>query len=209
MSEEPLEPSQQETVDTIHSLRDIIHDIPENGTSFETLISALGHRSFGVAILFFSVPMVLPMPPGIPLSAGFVISILGVQILIGRPYLKLPTWLNQKKIDRKYLVSAYHFTEKYGGWIFRLAKYRLPHLTGPTAQRVSGGLFAFLGGLMILPIPFIGNILPALTCSIIALGLTDRDGVIFLIGIVVMIITLIAMFLMGVGTLDILDRLFS
>jgi len=152
--------------------------------------------------------MIIPMPPGIPLTAGFVITLLGFQILIGRPHLKLPNWLNEKSIDRKLLIKAYDFTERYIGWMFRIAKPRLHKLTGRTTLRASGGIFILLGVLMILPIPIIGNVLPALSCTILALGLIDRDGFIFLLGLLVTGLSVAAMYLMSIGAVEVLKRIF-
>jgi hypothetical protein len=44
---------------------------------------------------------------------------------------------------------------------------------------------AVLGFVMILPIPFIGNMPPGFAAAVIALGMTERDGLIVLIGLVV------------------------
>lgn len=194
------------TPDLISFLRESAQAFPEGEMIFGDLISTLGPRSFGVGILFFSIPMIIPMPPGIPLSAGFVITILGLQILLGRPHLSLPKWLSEKTIDRKLLLKSYDFIDRYIGWMFRLARSRLPWLTGQISLRFSGGLFITLGILMILPIPIIGNILPALSCTILALGLTDRDGLIFLLGIFTTLITIVAMYLMSIGTINVLGQ---
>jgi hypothetical protein len=39
-----------------------------------------------------------------------------------------------------------------------------------------------LGFIMILPIPFLGNMPPGFAASVIALGMTERDGLVVLIG---------------------------
>ena len=61
---------------------------------------------------------------------------------------------------------------------------------------------------MVLPIPLIGNILPALSCTILATGLTERDGVVYSIGLLITVFTLGAMFLISVGTLSVLSHVF-
>jgi hypothetical protein len=42
-----------------------------------------------------------------------------------------------------------------------------------------------LGFVMILPIPFLGNMPPGFAASVIAIGMTERDGLIVLIGTLV------------------------
>jgi hypothetical protein len=39
-----------------------------------------------------------------------------------------------------------------------------------------------LGFIMILPIPFLGNMPPGFAASVIAIGMTERDGLVVLIG---------------------------
>lgn len=194
--------------DIVDYLQNSAEGFPEGPIKFEQIVSSLGPRSFGLAILVFAVPMILPMPPGIPMAAGFVIAVFGVQLIIGRSHLWLPTWLAQKTIDRNVLIKAYSLAERYLGWMFRLARPRPPQLTGALARRLSGFIFTVLGTVMILPIPIIGNIFPAFACTVLALGLTDRDGLIYLIGIIVAGIAIIATAVMAVGAVSILSTVF-
>jgi len=48
-----------------------------------------------------------------------------------------------------------------------------------------GLVILVLGLIMILPIPLLGNIPPGIAATVIAIGLTERDGLIVLIGAVV------------------------
>lgn len=194
--------------DIVDYLHDTALEFSEGPVSFGQIVRSLGPRSFGLGILIFAIPMILPMPPGIPMAAGFVIAIFGFQLLIGRLHLWLPQWLNQKTIDRNILVKSYKLMERYLGWMFRLARPRLPQLTAQFPRRLSGFIFAILGVLMILPIPIIGNILPAFACTVLALGLTDRDGVIYVIGIVIAGFAISATILMAIGTINILSAAF-
>jgi len=197
-----------ENSDLVDYLQLSAEGFPKGPITFEQIISSLGARSFGLAILIFAVPMILPMPPGIPMAAGFVIAIFGGQLLTGRRHLWLPTWLNEKTIERDILIKAYDLADRYLGWMFRLARPRLPQLTGRLSRRLSGLIFAVLGILMILPIPIIGNILPAFACTVLALGLTDRDGLIYMIGIIIAGLAISATILMAVGTVNILGAAF-
>jgi len=208
MVPENEDPKTDSNSDIVDYLQDSAEGFPEGPISFRQIVSSLGPRSFGLAILIFAVPMILPMPPGIPMAAGFVIAIFGVQLLMGRLHLWLPQWLNQKTIDRDVLIKAYSFAERYLGWMFRLARPRLPQLTGMLARRLSGFIFAVLGVLMILPIPIIGNILPAFACTVLALGLTDRDGLIYVIGILIAGLAISATILMAIGTVNVLGAAF-
>jgi len=208
MSPEKISPKTQAGSDIADYLQDSTKGFPEGPISFKQIVASLGSRSFGLAILIFAVPMILPMPPGIPMAAGFVIAIFGAQLVMGRSHVWLPQWLNQKTIDRDVLIKTYSLAELYLGWMFRQARPRLPQLTGVLARRLSGLIFTVLGILMILPIPIIGNILPAFACTVLALGLTDRDGLIYVIGIVIAGVAISATTLMAFGTVNILRTVF-
>lgn len=201
-------PSNDYGEDLIDLLKMTLVEYPEPYLQVGNIVGALGPRSFGVAILIFALPMIIPMPPGVPLTAGFVICIFAVQLILGRSYLWLPNWLAVKRIKRDSLLKAYEMTDQYLGWMFRLARPRLPQLTGSLARRVAGFVFAILSLLMILPIPFIGNILPAFACTVLALGLTDHDGLIYLVGVAFAGITISVTILMAIGTLNVLGVLF-
>ncbi len=208
MTLEPENPKIKPSPDIVDYLQLSAEGFPAGPIEFKKVVSSLGPRSFGLAILIFAVPMILPMPPGIPMAAGFVIVIFGVQLLMGHRHLWLPKWLNDKTIDRDVLSKAYKVAERYLGWMFRLAQPRFPQLTGTFARRLSGFIFAVLGILMILPIPIIGNILPAFACTVLALGLTDRDGLIYVIGIMMAGLAISATILMAIGTVNVLGAAF-
>lgn len=186
--------------DVLDVFGQILNSFNGENIQIDQIIQALGARSFGFGILTFSLPMIVPMPPGIPMASGCVISIFSVQLILGRRHLWLPNWLATKHVSHSSLTKAHTVAERYIGWIFRLARPRFPQMTGPGSQRIAGLLFIILALLMILPIPFIGNILPAFAITILALGLTDRDGLIYVAGLVIAMIAIGLMSVMGVGT---------
>jgi hypothetical protein len=47
-----------------------------------------------------------------------------------------------------------------------------------------------LGLIMILPIPLLGNMPPGFAASVIAIGMTERDGLVVLIGTVVSVVAI-------------------
>jgi len=61
---------------------------------------------------------------------------------------------------------------------------------------------------MILPIPIIGNILPAFACSILALGLSDHDGLIFGLGCIIAALAIILTLVMAFGTWRLMETVF-
>ncbi len=202
------ETPEDQSEDIIDLLQISLDGIQDEQLNVSQIMGALGVRSFGLSILIFALPMIIPMPPGVPMTSGLVICIFAVQLIVGRTHLWIPSWLGQKEISRPSLAKAYNISDRYLGWMFRLARPRLPQLTGPLSRRFAGCLFLMLALLMILPIPFIGNIVPAFACTVLALGLTDRDGLIYLIGILLAGLAITITLIMGIGTLHILSQLF-
>jgi hypothetical protein len=168
------------------------------------IVQALGPRSFGLGVMIFLIPICIPMPPGIPMIVGAILGVFAVQLIIGRDKLWLPNGLAQKRLQRSSLRKAFEFAERYLGWLFRLARPRGLMITGSLGRRLSGVIFLILGFLLILPIPIIGNVLPALAGTVLALGLTDRDGLVFICGFIASLIAIMATVLMAIGTWSLL-----
>lgn len=155
------------------------------------LIHALRNRAFGVTLLLFGIPNCIPMPPGIPVICGIVLILAALPMIGGYDELWLPA-----RIERRTIASA-DLARMIGRalpWIIRLEKLsrpRLPMFSGALARRIVGVLVAFLGFVLILPIPFLGNMPPGIAICIFGLGLIERDGLLILLGFLATIIAVI------------------
>ena len=187
--------------EAIEELQSSLRSLQGDTLTIDQIVFALGYRSFGLVILMFSLPMVLPMPPGVPMTSGIIIGAIGLQLVTGRKNLWLPRPIGRRKIKRSILENTYLFAAKYLGWLFRLARPRLPQLTGSLARRIAGAIFVILAVVMVLPIPLIGNVIPALAAAILALGLADRDGWFYVIGVIIAVIAVTLSALLA-GTLS-------
>ena len=67
----------------------------------------------------------------------------------------------------------------------KVCKPRWAIVTESIGKVLIGIVIFALGVIMILPIPFLGNMPPGFAASLIAIGMTERDGVVVLIGTVV------------------------
>ena len=74
--------------------------------SIGDIADALDSRAFGLAVLIFSLPSIVPMPPGVPTVVGIALLIVSFQMVIGRHELWLPGFLAKRSFPRKSLVSA-------------------------------------------------------------------------------------------------------
>lgn len=148
------------------------------------LIDALRNRAFGISFLLFGLPNCIPMPPGIPVVCGIILALIGMQMVIGRQELWLPKIITNRTFSRSVLETIITRSQS---WIVRLERWSQPRLelfSGPTARRVVGCVVVVLGIVLLLPIPFFGNIPPGIAVCILGLGLVERDGGVILAGFV-------------------------
>lgn len=167
------------------SLRVAIGKLGRDRVSAGELLDALGSRAFGLSVIIVMAPVCLPMPPGVPTVAGLILSIFAVQMLLGYKSPWLPRWLRDKTIGRSRLLKGIDDLERRLKFVERIARPRLEFLTEGVFARLLGAVFFILGLILVLPIPFLGNIPPALAAGIVALALAQRDGLLTLFGLAV------------------------
>lgn len=64
------------------------------------LVALLGKRSFGIVLVLFGLPNLLPVP-GLPILCGVVVGVVALQMLRGHEALVLPRWLAQRRVKRR------------------------------------------------------------------------------------------------------------
>lgn len=160
--------------------------------SVRQILDALDARSFGLAVLLFSLPSVVPMPPGVPTVVGIILLIVSVQMVIGRHELWLPGILSKREFDRKSLVSAFEGIAPKLAILEKVMKPRLLFMTGRAGSILIGVIVLIMAFVLVLPLPPGGNFPPALACAVLGMGLAQRDGVMILIGLVVSVVALVA-----------------
>jgi len=160
--------------------------------SVRQIIDALDARSFGLAVLLFALPSVVPMPPGVPTVVGIILLIVAVQMVIGRHELWLPRILSEREFDRKSLVGAFEGLAPKLAILEKVMKPRLLLMTGHAGSIAIGVIVLIMAIVLILPLPPGGNFPPALACAVLGLGLTQRDGLIVLFGLVASVVALVA-----------------
>jgi hypothetical protein len=153
--------------------------------AFRDIVAELKHRAVGFTTLVFALPCVLPMPPGIPTLCGIALCAIGINLLAARRRLWLPRAIADKSIARSDLNRIIYKAVPYMRKLERFCKPRLPLMTESVGKVFIGLVLLVLGFIMILPIPFIGNMPPGFAASVIALGVTERDGLVVLVGLLV------------------------
>lgn len=152
----------------------LAHEGDSDRVSIGNLLAALGDRAIGALMFVFAAPNVVPAPPGLSGILGAPLVFLAAQLMLGmKPW--LPGVITRRSIARNDLQTL---VRRLSPWLARAEKLLRPRwsvLTRPPFEYAVGLLCFVLAVVIVLPIP-LGNILPALALSMLALGVLERDG---------------------------------
>ncbi|MFG1402281.1 exopolysaccharide biosynthesis protein [Xanthobacter sediminis] len=146
------------------------------------LVNALRNRAFGILFLIFGIPNCIPMPPGIPVICGIILGLIGLQMAMGRQELWLPEKIANRTFSRSMLEAIVNRSRPWIEKFESISRPRYEQFAGPAARRVVGATVVLLGFILLLPIPFLGNLPPGFAVCVFGLGLVERDGVVILAG---------------------------
>lgn len=150
------------------------------------LLDALGDRAIGALLFVFAVPNTLPMPPGMSAVLGAPLLFLAAQLTFGmRPW--LPGVISNRSMSR---LDFLGMVRRITPWLQRAEKLLRPRcsiLALPPLEYGVGLICLLLAVVLTLPIPM-GNMLPALSISLLALGLLARDGWAIVTGLVAAVV---------------------
>jgi len=163
-------------------LRDLVEEGESERITFAEILTELKHRAAGFTLLIFALPCCLPMPPGIPTVCGIAIVIIALNLIAARQRLWLPRAIANKSVSRADMKRMVDRVVPLLERLEKVCKPRLPVVTDTGGKILIGVVIFALGFVMILPIPFLGNMPPGFAASVIALGMTERDGLVVLIG---------------------------
>jgi hypothetical protein len=135
----------------------------------------------GPVLFALTLPVMLPMPPGVSMVLALPLLMVAPQIVLGRRELWMPQFLSRRTIKRKELVKLLHRVLPTLEKFEKLVKPRLTFLTGRTGARMVGAACSLIALVLVLPIPF-ANLVPSIAMGMFALGLTRRDGLLVLAG---------------------------
>ncbi|WP_045221866.1 exopolysaccharide biosynthesis protein [Desulfonatronum thioautotrophicum] len=126
--------------------------------SVETILEAVGSRSFGPLLLLAGLILVSPLSgiPGTATSMAVIVLLCAVQLVLGRSHFWLPSWLLQRSVPHNKLKRALVFVRPHARAIDGWLRPRLTFLVHRT-----------------------GTYFIALACIVIALGLPAMELVPF------------------------------
>ncbi len=166
----------------------------EEKVSLDQMMDEVGRRSFGPLLLLAGIIISAPLVsdiPGVPTMTGIFILMVAGQVLFGRKSFWLPKWMLRRSVSSDKLKKT---IEK---WLMKPAKFidrfvgrRLEGLTGPAGIRA----VAVVSTLLALATPAT-ELVPmsangvGLAIVVFGLALIAHDGVLVLIGFLMVAVT--------------------
>jgi hypothetical protein len=152
--------------------------------SIGTIRDALGNRSFAALLVLFALINMIPLPPGTSAVLGLPLLIISAQMILGSKRVWLPRLLVERTIPAETFRSI---ISRVIPWLVRVEQLIRPRywpFWRRRGDRVIGIIALIMAVSITLPIP-LGNWLPALSTFLLGLALSERDGVLFAIAIMV------------------------
>lgn len=178
-----------EFTDTTESLsvvlRKTVRTIKGETVTLRQLLEIIGEQGLLILCTLLTIPFLLPVSiPGVSTVFGGAMILIGTGITINRvPW--LPRFLMDRPVRTKKLRPTLWKGAALVGRLDRFIRPRLRGLTdGPVASRYNGLSLTFAAILLAFPlgmIPFT-NTLPAYGILCLSVGMLQRDGVVVLLG---------------------------
>lgn len=151
------------------------------------MLASLENRGFGALLLGPALIALLPTGavPGVPTTCAVTILFVAGQLVAGKSYPWLPSWLRRRYIRRDSFERAYRYAAPVTRRVDRLVYPRVALLTRRPAPRLLA-LLCMMLALVMMPleiVPFAAA-LPASAITLIGLGLSASDGLLVVFGLV-------------------------
>ncbi|MBB5884682.1 exopolysaccharide biosynthesis protein [Xanthomonas sp. LMG 8992] len=149
---------------------------PEEHLRLRLILADLQQSAFGVFLFVAILPAFLPVPGLAGGISGPLVTLIGLQMLIGLRKPWLPRFIGERGPRRR---TMQRFVGRIAPWLRRLDRLLKPRLSALVdtlpARAFSGLLLIVLGVLLSLPIPFTNYAFGAMLL-LFALALLERDG---------------------------------
>lgn len=148
--------------------------------SIGDIVAAMPGRATAALLFLFAAPNAIPTPPGTSALLGLPMIYLALQMMLRhKPW--LPKVVAQRSMRLKDFAALVNRAVPLLTRAERMLRPRLLPLVSPAAEVAIGAFCLILALSVALPIP-LGNMLPALAVSVLALGVLERDGLWVIIG---------------------------
>lgn len=164
---------------TSQLFRAIIDGAPSDHVTFAWLFRNLRRRSFGMFMLLLGL---IAMIPGVCVLAGFVLAVLGCQMMMAHEAPFLPRFIGERPL------SAHRITRLVDRIIpvmEALETFIRPrwHTPFTATKRLVGFIVVLLALTILVPIPF-SNIIPGALTMLVAFAYLEEDGILLFIALI-------------------------
>ena len=168
-------------------LDEIEENIDGDKISFGKIVDEFEDRGYGPLLLIAALFIMLPTGgiPGIPTVLAVVIIFIAAQLTWGRSTPWLPNKLRSISFDKAKFTKAASKIKPVTRKVDYILRPRLKRFAKKPMTRIIGaviiGLCLFMPFLEIIPF---ADVIPSSSIVIISLGLTARDGIFTLVGLI-------------------------
>lgn len=172
-----------------HNLQDLLDHIEDaacehHRVSLETVMEAVGTRSFGPLLLAAGVVTASPLSgiPGMSTTAGLLVLLIALQLLSGKREFWLPQWLLRRSVAHRQVTRAFDWMRPPARAIDRLLRPRLIMLVHSSGTYVIALVCALIAlgmpAMEVVPFSATGA---GIALTAFGLALVSRDGLLALI----------------------------
>jgi hypothetical protein len=182
-------------------LTDVLETLADAGgderVTIGEILDAFGDRSLAAILLVPALLAASPISgiPGVPTITGIIFALIVVQMLMGRDTVWVPQAIANRGVSRGKMDKAVNFLRKPVGWVDKVMKPRLTWLAKKPWNYVA--LLTVLAIALLAPgmefLPFVISIAAA-AVGLFAAGILVRDGVVILLGYIVVAIAIVIAF---------------
>lgn len=182
--------SQSKVAEKSEKLSELLRRVSDDAGDKITLgqiANAMDDRSFGAFLVVFCLPNLVPLPPGATFILGLPLVFIACQMAFSRlDTIWLPKRLREYAFDNRAFSAV---LDKFIPWMNKAERVIKPRFfSGNRMIERLLGIFALILALIVfLPIP-LGNMGPSLALALMGLGLTERDGLLMWVGVIIGVI---------------------
>lgn len=189
-------------------LRELADRFANQKVRLRELLDATKGRGFNLLLVLIALPFLTPIPlPGFSIPFGLVVAIIGARLALGQK-----PWLPQRLLDRELPPGFLNKLVNAAGRVLKFLEYflrpRLLFLHNHIIYRHLAGALIMISGIYLvlpLPIPF-SNGLPGWTVLLISAAALERDGLCFLAGCVMFLVSTAFFALLAFGGVEVLGQ---
>lgn len=151
--------------------------------SIGEMTRAFGERAFGILMIVFCLPNMIPTP-GIGSLFGIPLLLIALQMASGSQKPWLPRGIEERTVSRSTFTRTVDVVEPRVRRIEAILKPRWTFVFSPVMDRLIGAFAALCAVSIIIPFPGT-NFLPAIALILISLAVMQEDGLYLGLGVAI------------------------